>query len=158
MIIRPVNRDEADAVGQLWFELVTYHRILSDMMPMPAEDGAERYAARIRWSVDDNHVQTFVAEVNGQLVGYVYGTVVDLLPEMFQDERAGIVGDIFVKSEQRSKGIGTALMNAMKDWFKLRGVTHYEWYVAAMNEQGIRFWEKTMGGKKVMIRMRANVD
>ena len=61
-------------------------------MPIPAEDGAERYAARIRWSVDDNHVQTFVAEDEGKLVGYVFGTVVDLLPETFKDERAGIVG------------------------------------------------------------------
>lgn len=158
MIIRPVRRDEVDEVGKLWFELVTYHRNLSDLMPIPAEDGAERYAARIRWSVDDNHVQTYVAEENNQLIGYVYGTVIDLLPEMFDAERAGIVGDIYVKSDQRRKGVGTALMDAMKDWFRLRGVSHYEWYVAAMNEQGIRFWEKTMSGKQVMVRMRANVD
>jgi len=158
MIVRPVKREEVDEVGKLWFELVTYHRDLSDMMPIPAEDGAERYAARIRWSVDDNHVQTFVAEDEGKMVGYVYGTVVDLLPEMFKDERAGIVGDIYVTAEKRGTGVGTALMEAMKDWFKLRGVTHYEWYVAAMNEQGIRFWEKTMHGTQVMIRMRANVD
>lgn len=158
MIIRPVKREEVDEVGKLWHELVTYHRDLSDMMPIPAKDGAERYSARIRWSVDDNHVQTFVAEDEGKLVGYVYGTVVDLLPEMFKDERAGIVGDIYVTTEKRGAGIGTALMDAMKDWFRLRSVTHYEWYVAAMNEQGIRFWEKTMGGKQVMIRMRADVD
>lgn len=158
MIIRPVKRDDVDEVGKLWFELVTYHRDLSDMMPIPAEDGAERYSARIRWSVDDSHVQTFVAEDEGELVGYVYGTVVDLLPEMFRDERAGIVGDIYVTAGKRRAGVGTALMKTMKNWFKLRGVTHYEWYVAAMNEEGIRFWEKTMGGKPVMVRMRADVD
>ena len=158
MIVRPIKREEVDRVGELWYELVTYHRRLSDTMPIPAEDGAERYAARIRWSVDDNHVQTFVADHDGEIVGYVYGTVVDLLPEMFKDERAGIVGDIYVVESQRGTGIGTALMQAMKDWFKLRGVSHYEWYVAAMNKQGIRFWEKTMGGKAVMVRMRANVD
>lgn len=158
MIIRPVKREEVDEIGKLWFELVTYHRDLSDTMPIPAEDGAERYAARIRWSVDDNHVQTFVAEDEGKLIAYVYGTVVDLLPEMFKDERAGIIGDIYVSAEKRGTGVGTALVQAMKDWFKLRGVSHYEWHVAAMNEQGIRFWEKTMGGKQVMIRMRADVD
>jgi len=158
MIIRPVKREEVDEVGKLWFELVTYHRDLSDMMPIPAEDGAERYAARIRWSVDDNHVQTFVAEDEGKLVGYVFGTVVDLLPETFKDERAGILGDIYVAADKRGTGVGTALVQAMKDWFKLRGVSHYELHVAAMNKQGIRFWEKTMGAKNVMIRMRADVD
>ena len=158
MIIRPVKPEDVDAVGRLWFELVSYHQELSQMMPIPAEDGAERYSARIRWSVDDNHVQTFVAEDEGEIVGYVYGTVVDLLPEMFKDERAGIVGDIYVTGKKRGAGVGTALMETMKNWFKLRAVTHYEWYVAAMNEQGIRFWEKTMGGKAVMVRMRADID
>ena len=158
MIIRPVKREEVDEVGKLWFELVTFHRDLSDMMPIPAGDGAERYAARIRWSVDDNHVQTFVAEDEGRLVGYVFGTVVDLLPETFKDERAGILGDIYVTADKRGTGVGTALVQAMKDWFKLRGVSHYELHVAAMNEQGIRFWEKTIGSKQVMIRMRADVD
>ena len=158
MIIRPVKREEVDEVGKLWYELVTFHREISDMMPVPAEDGAERYAARIRWSVDDNHVQTFVAEDEGRLVGYVFGTVVDLLPETFKDERAGILGDIYVTADKRGTGVRTALVQAMKDWFKLRGVSHYELHVAAMNEHGIRFWEKTMGAKHVMIRMRADVD
>ena len=158
MIIRAVTREDADKVGQLWLELVTFHRQLSDLMPIPADEGVQRYASRIRWSIDDNHVQAFVAEENGELIGYVYGTVVDLLPEMFMDERAGIVGDIYVKAANRGQGVGTALMQAMKDWFKLREVNHYEWYVAAMNESGIRFWEKTMGGKRVMMRMRATVE
>jgi GNAT superfamily N-acetyltransferase len=158
MIIRAVKREDADRVGQLWLELVTYHRQLSELMPIPAPEGSQRYASRIRWSVDDSHVQTFVAEDGGQVIGYVYGTVVDLLPEMFIDERAGIVGDIYVSGAYRGKGIGTALMQAMKDWFKLREVSHYEWYVAAMNETGLRFWEKTMGGQAVMVRMRASVE
>ncbi|MGJ3239945.1 MAG: N-acetyltransferase family protein [Anaerolineae bacterium] len=158
MMIRPVKREEVDAVGQLWFELVIYHREISDLMPIPAEDGASRYAARIRWSVDDDRTQTFVAVEDGRLIGYVYGTVVDLMPEMFKDEQAGIVGDIFVTQGKRGAGIGSALMDAMKDWFRLRGVAHYEWYVAAMNTDGLRFWEHTMGGQAVMVRMRATLD
>ena len=158
MIIRAVKREDADRIGQLWLELMDYHRQLSELMPIPAPEGSQRYASRIRWSVDDNHVQTYVAEDAGQLIGYVYGTVVELLPEMFIDERAGIVGDIYVSSSYRSQGVGTALMQAMKDWFQLREVSHYELYVAAMNESGLRFWEKTMGGKAVMVRMRASVE
>lgn len=158
MMIRPAKRDDADTIAVLWRSLVTYHRDLSDLMPIPAENGAERYAARIRWSVDDDHVQTYVAEDNDTLIGYVYGTVVDLLPEMFKDERAGVVGDIFVDEAYRGQGVGTALMTTMKDWFKLRNVAYYEWYVAASNEDGIRFWQNAMGGQKVMIRMRADVE
>lgn len=158
MIIRAANKDDADAIGLLWRELVDYHLQLADNMPVPAKDGHFRYAQRIRYGISDPTIQTYVAEENGQLLGYVYGTVVDILPETFIEEYAGLIADIYVKAEYRHLGVGKALMQAMKDWFKLRGVSHYEWYVAAANQNGIEFWQNGMGGTPLMIRMRATLD
>lgn len=158
MMIRPARVDDADAVGGLWLALVQYHLDLDEHMPVPAEDGAYRYAQRVRNSVYDDWTQTYVAVDGGEIVGYVMGMVIDLLPEMFRDEKAGMVGDIFVRQDKRRNGTGQALMEAMKNWFRLRGVSYYEWYVASANVAGIRFWEKTMRGEAVMIRMRADLN
>lgn len=157
MIIRPAKVDDAQAIGVLWLDLVQYHRELDDNMPIPADDGLQRYAQRIRNTVYDDLSQTYVAEENGEIVGYVMGMVIDLLPEMFLDERAGMVGDIFVSQERRGEGIGIALMDVMKNWFRLRDVSYYEWYVASANQTGIRFWEHTMHGEAIMLRMRAEL-
>lgn len=158
MIIRPATLQDVEAVSDLWLKLIKYHQDLSDLMPQMAADGKERYAARIRWSVEDDYIQTYVAQEDDVLIGYVYGTIIDLLPEMFISEKAGVIGDIYVDRAYRGKGVGKSLMGAMKDWFRSRDVQYYEWYVAAMNEQGLHFWRDTMGGKTMMVRMRALVD
>ena len=158
MIIRPVREDDVEAVAALWRELVDFHQALDNRLPTPAEDGEYRYMQRIRYSMDDSYVQTYIAEDDGDIIGYVLGTIIDLLPEMFEAEKAGMVADIYVQHSHRSQGVGRALMKQMRAWFKLRGVSHYEWYVAATNSAGIRFWQETIGGESVMIRMRAPVD
>lgn len=158
MIIRVATEDDAEAISHLWRELMDYHQQLDQNMPTPATDGAMRYEQRIRYGVSDSYIQTYVADDDGDIVGYVYATIIDLLPEMFASETAGMIGDIYVKADYRSQGVGTKLMQAMKDWFKLRGAGHYEWYVAAANAEGIAFWEKKMHGVPVMTRMRASVD
>lgn len=158
MMIRPAKIEDAQAVAILWLDLVQYHRALDDKMPLPAADGVQRYAQRIRNTVYDDWSQTYVAVEHDEIVGYVMGMVIDLLPEMFKDEKAGMVGDIFVLPERRGRGMGIALMDVMKNWFRLRQVSYYEWYVASANQSGIRFWEHTMQGEAIMIRMRAELD
>ncbi len=158
MKIRMAQPEDAESIGSLWLELVAYHRELDEHMPQAAKDGAHRYAQRIRWMLDDDTHHILVAEQDGVIVGYALGMVVDLLPDVFKTERAGMVADVFVHTDWRGQGVGTAIMLSMRDWFILRGVTHYELYVAAVNESGRRFWEKTMGGVPVMLRMRMPVE
>jgi ribosomal protein S18 acetylase RimI-like enzyme len=158
MMIRPAREADLDAIGNLWLELVQYHRDLDDNMPIPAQDGSWRYVERIRHSLDSTHYKIYVAEIDQKIVGYVLGMIVDLVPEMFLEERAGMVADICVTQTHRHQGVGKALMYAIRDWFLLRGVQYFEWYVAASNQSGLEFWEKAMGGKPVMIRMRADLS
>jgi ribosomal protein S18 acetylase RimI-like enzyme len=126
-------------------------------MPVPAEDGAIRYASRIANTLNDTHTRVIVAEEDGEVVGYVMGVIVDLLPEVFEAERSGFVADIFVLAEARGQGTGRALIEAMKRWFRGRGIHHFEWYVASSNKDGIAFW-RAVNGEEVMLRMRANIE
>lgn len=157
MIIRAAAAQDAAAIGQLWSQLIEYHRQLDDRMPTAAPDGADRYANRIQDSIDDSHTRVFVADDAGQVVGYVMGIIVDLLPEMFTEERGGFLADIFVLPEYRDRGIGKALVNALKAWFRAQEIQHFEWYVAAKNQAGIAFW-RSVQGEEVMLRMRATTD
>jgi GNAT superfamily N-acetyltransferase len=159
MLIRPARASDADAIGALWLKLVMHHRQLDPNMPKPTPDGAYHYARRIRDQIDDPYTKVFVAvdEESDAVVGYVMGIIIDLLPEMFQEERGGFLADIFVEHSQRGRGTGKSLVKALRNWFAGRGVERYEWYVAAANLQAQGFW-RAMGGREVMIRMRAEID
>lgn len=158
MIIRLAKPADCDRIGELWRDLVQYHRDLDDNMPTAANDGHIRYAQRLRYGLNDTYQRILVAEENGEIIGYVTGMIVDIVPEMFLEEKAGMIGDIYVQPSRRNQGTGKALMQTMKDWFKLRGITYYELSVASSNPAGIRFWQETMQGKPIMLRMRAALD
>ncbi|MGB1286803.1 MAG: GNAT family N-acetyltransferase [Aggregatilineales bacterium] len=157
MIIRPAKDGDAQVIGQLWELLIAYHRELDPAsIPPPAADGAARYAGRVLRTLSDDSEIVFVAEIDEQIGGYVMGMIVDMLPETFEYQRGGLLADIYVDDAYRSRGVGEALVRALKNWLYGRGVMSMEWHVASQNAPGIAFWQK-MGGREVMIRMQTTL-
>lgn len=156
VLIRLATPDDADTVGQLWLELVEFHRQLDPQMPEAAPDGAQRYASRVRYQIDDLYSRIFVAEIDGQVQGYVMAMLVDMLPETFAAERAGFIADIYVREAFRGHRVGRKLVQTCINWFRTREVSHFEWYVAVANTRGVEFW-RSVGGRELMMRMRAPI-
>ena len=98
-------------------------------------------------------MRVLVAEINGGVVGYVLGAVVDLTPQMFIREKCGLLADIFVEPTYRRNGIGRKLIVALQAWLRSQGAQYIEWQVAAHNADGIAFW-RAAGGEGFMLRMR----
>lgn len=151
--IRPVEPRDERAIARLWQALSDYHVEIDSRLPPPTPGAAERYAERLIERRDDPQTHTFVAVVDGKVVGYVLGAVIDLHPDLFQHVDSGFIADIFVDSAYRQQGIARQLVETINKWFAEQGVTRTEWQVAAANVEGIRFWE-AVGGQSIMIRMR----
>ncbi|MGQ9888544.1 MAG: GNAT family N-acetyltransferase [Aggregatilineales bacterium] len=156
-MIRPATVSDVPAISRLWEKLVAYHQALGPDMPAAAPDGAARYGRSLADRLDDKHTRVLVAEVDGQLVGYVLGVVVDLMPEMFEHHAGGFLADIFVEESYRGRGLGRALVRALADWFRHNGLRYFEWHVVSSNKSALAFWE-AMGGHSFMVRMRAYIE
>lgn len=155
--IRQVTADDADVIADLWQQLVEYHQQLDRDLPGAAHGGAKRYARRLVQRLDDPYTRAFVAEHDGQVVGFVLGMIVDLMADIFDEEPGGFLADIYVHPEFRQNGVGRLLVAALRDWFRQQRIRHFDWNVAAHNQEGRAFWQ-AMGGRDVMIRMRADVE
>jgi GNAT superfamily N-acetyltransferase len=155
-MIRPAVMADTPAIGAMWEKLVTYHNHLDADLPRAAPNGAYRYARNLTDRLEDSHTCILVAEKDGQIVGYVLGVVVDLVPDMFQSEAGGFLADIFVEEAYRGHGIGRALVTHLVDWFRQRGLRQFEWHVSAKNREALAFWH-ALGGREMMIRMRADL-
>lgn len=156
VVIREATLDDADALADMWLALVRYHRALDTNLPAAARGGEHRYVRRLFDRLGDPTMRVLIAEVNGQTVGYALGMIVDLMADVFTQEPAGFLADIYVEGEYRRHGVGRRLVDALRDWFASQGVSHFDWQVAAQNAEGIAFW-RAMGGQEVMVRMRAEV-
>lgn len=156
IVVRSATANDADAIAQMWQALVEFHTKIDPDLPPEAPNGARRYARRILERIDDPLTRVFVAEVDGNLAGYVLGVVVDLVPEMFSQEPSGFLADIYVSDAYRRAGVGGALVRALTDWFNSRGLKYFEWHVSAQNAAGVAFW-RAMNGRDVMLRMRAEL-
>lgn len=155
-MIRPALASDAVAIGRLWEQLVACHRELDEKMPRATADGALRYGRTLSDRLEDSHTRVFVAERDGRVVGYVLGVVVDLLPDMFEQQAGGFLADIFVEPDCRRQGLGKALVGALTDWFRQQGLQYYEWHVPARNPDAVAFWH-SMGGTPWQLRMRAEL-
>ena len=156
IVIRLATESDLEDIGRLWLNLVQYHNAIDDRMPVAAEGGCASYQRRVRAQFSSPEVRTLVADLNGQLVGFVLGALVDLRAEMFVREKSGHVADIFVEEAYRGCGVGRKLINELVDWFRLNGVQQIEWSVATRNTSGHAFWE-AIGGRAVMVRMRLDL-
>jgi GNAT superfamily N-acetyltransferase len=156
-VIRTTTAADADAIGMLWAELVAYHRTLDPDLPIAAADGARRYARLLVQRLHDPNIYACVAESGGRPIGFALGMIVDLAPDIFAEEPCGFLADIYVDAAHRRQGIGRRLVQAVVDWFQERGVSYFDWQVASLNAEGLAFW-RALGGRDLMIRMRANVE
>jgi ribosomal protein S18 acetylase RimI-like enzyme len=156
-IIRRANNDDIEAIGTLWEELVAYHVALDSRLPPSVANGGKRYARRLYDKVNDPYACLLVAECDREVVGYVLGMIVDLPTDMFDQAPTGFLADIFVSSAHRAQGIGRSFVQELTLWFTERGVTSYEWHVAANNTDALAFWRR-VGGQDLMIRMRVEIS
>lgn len=156
IVIRPVTKDDTDALAEMWLALVAYHQQLSDDLPGAARGGEHRYVRRIMERLDDPYTCALVAEVEGQVVGFVLGMVIDLMPDIFDQQPSGFLADIYVEPQVRRQGVGRGLVNALIDWFRRCGIHTFDWHVSSNNPEGLAFW-RSIGGRDVMVRMRADI-
>lgn len=104
---------------------------------------------RIRSLADRDNSTILVAEIDGQLVGYIYA---DGGRYHRNQHCAHIV--IGVRAAHTGQGIGTRLFEELIDWAGKHGLTRLELTVMTHNQRGVRLYHK-MGFEIEGLRRRA---
>jgi len=74
----------------------------------------------------------FVAEADGELVGFISGNIEED-PPVYVDRKKGKIGGLYVKESFRRKGLGKKLFAEIKKWFKKRKIKTIRLFVARSN-------------------------
>ena len=143
--IRPGSDKDLPEMLRLWREMMDFHaRLEPRFRPLPSPAGEQAWEKFLRNDIWENeNWRVFVAEVDGRLIGQIIGALHDNVP-VFEPGQYGYVTDIVVAPDARSGGAGRALFEALKAWFRERGVSHLQLQVAHKNHVSRAFW-RTMG-------------
>ena len=130
-IIRLVAADGAEAVQEAAVLLDDFNREFDTPTPGPAV-----LAARITESVGE---RLFVVLAGEPAIGLA---VVSLRPNLFFDGPVALLDELYVVPEHRSRGIGAAIVAAVRDEAVRRGVEYVEINVDEGDTDAQRFYER----------------
>ena len=155
-----VRRGEAGdraALGRLGAILVKEHYSFDPRRFLAPEASVEKgYGAFLAGLLQQDDAAVFVAETDGEVVGYAY---VALEPMSWKELRApaGFVHDIVVLENARGLGAATRLLEVAVEWLRAQGAPRVILWSASANEAGQRLFRRR-GFRPTMVEMTLELE
>jgi ribosomal protein S18 acetylase RimI-like enzyme len=157
ILVRPAVRADMPVLGVLGARLVRLHFDFDSKRFMaPAgnlEDGYGQFLVSLLASDD---ATVLVAEVNGRVAGYLYGTIEPRSWEELRD-RAGFIHDIIIDEAFGGRHLAGRLVDAAIAWFRQRGMPRVVLHTAEQNAPAQHVFTK-LGFRRTMIEMTREIE
>jgi len=142
--IRSLDIAEIGLVEPLWNALREHHTALAPTLdtPRPREESwARRRAQYENWLAEPGSF-ILVAEQANALVGYAMVHLRSASPTWSSSEQAGEIETLSVLPNVRGQGIGSALLQGVRERLEPLGLGELSLHVLAGNDDATRFYER----------------
>ncbi len=141
VIIRRATEQDLPAISKLLFQV---HKVHSDVRPDLFKIGAKKYTdEEVSAILKNENTPVFVAEENGQVLGYAFCVHQEMLGKRsMQEVKTLYIDDLCVDEEARGKHVGTALYEHVLHFAKENGYYNVTLNVWADNKKAVGFYEK----------------
>ena len=137
--IRRAVRSDSESLERLYTQLEKYA-----VYYQPEHFIMSGKGARISDGLFESDTQAvYVAEVGGEVVGFVHILLMESKNiACLKREKNVYIQDMVVDEKYRSKGTGTLLMGAVKQYGRDHGASFVRTQVFPKNEDGLRFYRR----------------
>ncbi len=153
--MRVALHEDVASLSVIWQELMDMHERTDERFAL-APDALFRWRSLAHEVLDRDDGFLLVAERRGQLAGFCLGWLAKN-PVIYRVTEVGFVSEIAVTASARRHGVGRALISAVRDWFRKRGVREFQLSTAVWNLDAQAFW-KSLGGDPLLLRYRFQLD
>ncbi len=151
-IVRPATDADMPALGRLGAALLRTHHDFDPLRFLTPPDQPESgYAWFLGTQMDEPDACVLVAEVDGEVVGYVYAGLEPMSWKELRDA-AGFIHDVAVAETHRGRGIGASLVQRASDWLREQGAPRVLLWTAERNAAARRLFLR-LGFRPTMIEM-----
>ena len=106
---------------------------------LPDEALTVKRAEVVRAAISDERHVLLVAEVDGEVVGFL---LLVIFYDLLEGALVGYIQDLYVRANSRSRGLGTALLERAVEEARARGAVELHVSVHPDNRPAIRFYER----------------
>ena len=156
--IREYTEGDRAQILQLMKEFNTYFQDIDPWYVLSYNrNSAEMYTQRMIHDTANHDGKLYVAEVDGQIVGFVQGSMHIQTPEEIQERGHVISGDIkelFVTKTYRGKKIGQQLMQVIENYFMAKHCQQLSLDVFAPNMLARDFYQKNGFTERALILVK----
>ncbi|MBL8955045.1 MAG: GNAT family N-acetyltransferase [Myxococcaceae bacterium] len=150
-MIRLMGQADLVAASNLAGQLVRQHHGFDAKRFFTVDDPETGYRSWFARQLGAPDTVLLVAEVEGEVAGYLYGSLEDRDWARLLDAH-GAIHDIFVDARFRRRGLATALMRAGIDAFKQKGAKQVVLSSATPNGDAQAVFER-LGFRRTMVEM-----
>ena len=151
MIVRKAKIKDVDEITNLNYLLMKYHEKIDKYYEIN-KDHRKIHNKYVKKLIRSKNALVLVAEVNGKIVGTMYGAI-KKRPPVMEVKKFGHLGDAFILKKYRKQGIGKKLTKELMKWFKSKRVKFVELEADIRNETAMKSWE-SLGFKSFMVKMK----
>jgi diamine N-acetyltransferase len=140
LIIRKAKIEELEIIQKLNYQLFLLEKKFDSLLNMNwpfGKAGKDFFKKRI----NDKTGACFVAELNGEIVGYLAGSLAKTYSYR-TIKKVTELENTLIKEEFRGQGIGEKLFEKFADWSKSMGVQRIKVSASTSNMRAIKFYEK----------------
>jgi len=149
--IRPATPDDLNQLKIFEQELIKFERPFD---PTLKPDPVKYYDLEMMLTA--SHIYVAIAETNNKIIASGYARIDKSEPFLKHSSHA-YLGFMYVIAEYRGKGINKLIMDALKDWAILQGLSEFRLEVYYGNVSATKAYEK-FGFKSHMVEMRYNLE
>ncbi len=137
--IRPAKIKDAKAIAKLDLEMMHEHRTYDKILQVK-KNAIKFLEERYKKLTRSWRTKLLVAEDDGEIVGFISVTIKER-PKIYEVEKMGFIGGIYVKPKYRRKGISKKFMKLIFEWLKSKGVFYVDLFVATKNDVAMSVWK-----------------
>lgn len=141
--VRRARRGDRARLGQLWQRLLEEQAAMERRLA-PAADARERWENDFAHVLRDEAQRLFVAEAGEGVVGFAAARRWSA-PPIYAEAHEVFVSELYVVPEARRRGVGQALVEAVKRWARAAGAERLRVAVLSANAAGRQFWQQAQG-------------
>jgi len=127
-------------ITKLWMEF-TYFNAEIEPFDTSGDNVLSQVETHLKNKITSDGSLVLVAIDHNKVIGYSISEITQKPPAL-RNKNLGIIYDMAITADHRGKGIGKAMLDRIKAWFKERGIKRIEISAVTKKTIGTTFWRE----------------